>query len=437
MRILVFLAVTCLSLSACSSWLGGNSAPPLPGKRISVLTRDRQIEPDPALQATPIRLPKPEPNADWPQPGGYSQHAMHHMVLGDALKRAWSTSIGSGSSDDAKLLTQPVVAEGFVFAMDTAGRVSAFDVRNGRRIWRAGVTPKNTSASLAGGGVAYEDGRLFVATPFGEVVALEAKDGRILWRKSVSAPMRGAPTVRAGRVFAISLDNQTHALAAADGRSLWSHQGVAESASLLGGNSPAADGDVVVSAYSSGEIYALRVETGQVLWQDSLTSLRRTDAVSFLTDIRGLPVIDRGRVFAIGNSDVLVGIDLRTGRRLWEREIGGIQTPWIAGDYLFVISNNSDLIALEAKTGRVQWLTSLQKWRDEERQRDRLIWSGPVLASDRLIATSSNSEAVAVSPYSGRILGKEKTSDAITIPPVIAQDTLFLLTIDGDLVAYR
>ncbi|NFV80233.1 PQQ-binding-like beta-propeller repeat protein [Magnetospirillum aberrantis] len=435
MRRLALGMVAVLGLSACSSWMGDNAAPPLPGKRISVLSREKALEPE--VKDAEIKLPPPEPNSEWPQAGGFANHAMHHMEVGDRLERQWRTGIGEGAGKRARLLAQPVVAEGLAFTMDAEASVRAINANTGDVVWDLDLTPDDEDSTFASGGVAYEDGLLFATTGFAQVVAIEAKTGKVVWRQSLSGPMRGAPTVRAGRVFVVTVDNQTHCLAAEDGAVLWTHQGISEGASLLAGTSPAVDGNVVVVPYSSGELFALRIDNGSVLWQDQLTTLRRTDNVATLSDIRGRPIIDRGRVYAIGHADMLVAIDLRTGRRLWEREVGGIQSPWVAGDYLFLVTNSNEALAVEAKTGRLLWVTQLRIWEDEEDKEGRVIWAGPVLASDRLIVGSSDGYLVALSPYTGEVLGKVSVSDGVTIQPAVANGTLYFVTNDADLVAYR
>ncbi len=435
MRRLALVVVASMGVAACSSWLGGNSAPPLPGKRISVLSREKALEPE--AKNLEIKLPPPEANEDWPQAGGYANHAMHHMEVGDRLEKQWSTGIGAGAGKRARLLAQPVVAEGMVFTMDAEAEVRAVDAKTGRSKWKADLTPNDEDSTFSSGGVAYEDGVVFASTGFAQVVALDAKTGKVVWRQTLSGPMRGAPTVRGGRVFVVTVDNQTHCLAAEDGAVLWTHQGISEGASLLAGTSPAVDGNVVVVPYSSGELFALRVDNGSVLWQDQLTTVRRTDSVSTLSDIRGRPIIDRGRVYAIGHADMLVAIELRSGRRLWEREIGGIQSPWVAGDYLYLITNNNEAVALESKTGRIIWVTQLQMWEDEEEKEGRIVWAGPVLASDRLILGNSDGYLVSLSPYTGDVLGKLSISDGVTIQPAVADGTMYFITNDADLVAYR
>ena len=436
-RRLAGVLIAVMALTACDSWLGDNKAPPLPGKRISILSREKQTEPEITGPVAKIVLPPPEDNEDWPQAGGYSNHAMHHMVVGDALQRRWSSDAGTGSGKRRKLLGQPIVAEGKVFTVDASSMVSAFNATTGERLWHTDTTPDDTSEVYTSGGLAYEDGRIFAATGFAQVVALDAKSGAIDWRQNVSGPMRGAPTVRGGRVFAVTVDNQTHALAAEDGGVLWTHSGISEVTGLLAGNSPAVDGNVVVVPYTSGELFALTVDTGGVLWSDSLITIRRTENVGALMDIRGRPAIDRGRLYAIGNGDLLVCIEMRSGRRLWEREIGGVQSPWVAGDYLYVLTNSNEVVALEAKTGRIIWVTQMQTWEKPEDREGRILWVGPVLASDRLILGSSDGKLVSLSPYTGDMLGWEEAPAGISVAPAVANGTLYFLTDAANLVAYR
>lgn len=429
----------CGLLVACGddTWFGDSAPPPLPGKRISILAKARTLEPDVGANADPILLPPPENVADWPQSGGYPPHAMFHLSLADNIRKVWTADVGAGAEKRRAFLTAPVVMDGVVYAMDAESQLSAFRLKDGHRYWSKDLSPEDAYHGSYGGGLAVDEGKLFVTTSFGELLSLDPAKGSIFWRIQLPAPVRGAPTVRAGRVLVVTVDNQALAYSTEDGHKLWQHSGINEGAALVGGTSPAVDGNIVVVPYTSGEIYALRIENGTPIWSDGITNVRRTDQAGNLTDIRGLPVIDRGRVYVSGNSDLTAAIDLRSGRRVWDREVGSVQTPWVAGDYLYLITNAPEVVCFEAKTGKIRWVTPLPMWQDEEEKSGRLIWSGPVLASDRLVVVSSEGDAMAISPYSGEILGKEELSDGVTIPPVVADETLLFVTKNGDLVAYR
>ena len=425
-----------LGLGGCSLF-GGDKKVPLPGERISVLGLGAMLQPDPKLAATPVTLPPPTANPDWPEPGGNPQHAMGHLALPGRLTRLWQTGIGEGSSDYTRVLASPVVAGGRVFAMDGGVQVSAVDAASGRILWQSDLTPKNQRGNAFGGGPCFWQGRLYVATGFAEVLALDPATGKVIWRRGVTAPVHAPPTVANGRVFAVTVDNELDVLDAADGHKLWSQNGIPETAGLLGGASPAVTRDVVVAAYTSGELFALSVENGRALWSDNLASSRRMNAIAALADIRGRPVIDNGRVVAVSHSGRMAAIDLRTGDRVWEQEIGSSYSPWVLGGYIFVLANDNQMVCLTRDEGKVRWLRQLPRYGDEKERSDPIMWAGPVLGGNRLIALSSRGELVSLSPQTGEIEERRPLSAGAFLEPVIAGGTLYLLNEDANLSAYR
>jgi len=249
--------------------------------------------------------------------------------------------------------------------------------------------------------------------------------------------MHSAPTVRNGRVYVLTIDSRLIALDASSGETLWTHEGIDEVASILGGGSPAVGEGVVIVPYASGELVALAADTGQMLWSDPLTSVRRTDSVSTLSHIHGNPIIDRGRAFAVSHGGVMASFDLKSGQRILDRELSGISNPWIAGDYIFMLTTDDEILCMSRNDGRVFWVRGLPRYQDEENHEDSIVWSGPILASDRLIVTGSHGEAWAISPYSGQLLGKIELPAAVSVPPVIAGGTIFFLSDNAEIVAYH
>ncbi len=433
---IVTLALVGVVLGSCD-WFGDPDKPQLPGQRISVLQMESKLAPDPTLAGSAVSLPPAERNESWPQAGGTPDHAMGHLALSATPQEVWHASIGDGSGSRLRLLGRPVIGNGRIFALDASSQVGALDEATGKRLWQVDLTPEDTRGSSFGGGVALGDDLLFAATGYAEVVALNPADGTIVWRKRIPAPARGAPTVIKGRVFAQSLDNQTLAFSAKDGETLWNHTGILESAGLLGAVSPAADAGIVVVPYSSGELFALRLDNGRSAWQDNLTAIRRAGALSSLSDIRGLPVIDRGLVLAVSHSGRTVAIDERTGTRVWDQEIGGVDTPWPAGDFVFELANDNELVALTRRDGRIRWTAPLTRYEDPSDKSTVVIWSGPVLAGDRLWLSGSTGELIGVSPGSGEIVNRLALPGPSFLAPVVANGTLYVLTDDGTVVAYR
>lgn len=438
-RLLPIVLIGTLVVSGCGIFDNAftSKKAKLPGQRISVLELEKQLEPDPQLASTQVVLPRPAENTAWAQSGGVPSHDMGHPALPDKLAIAWTAEIGEGASRYGQLLAGPVVVDGTVYTMDTKSLVTAFSAADGKQIWQVDITPPDDENQAWGGGIAYDGGKIYVASGYAVVIALDAKTGKELWRVSTGSPVRGAPTIAGGRVFTITVDNELQALSTDDGHRLWSYDGIPQSAELAGSASPAVDGDVVVAPFSSGEIAAVRVENGRVVWNDSLAATRRFDPMSTLADVRGRPVIDHGRVYAISHSGRMSAIDLRNGNVVWEQDIGGSFAPWVAGDYIYVLSTSDELICLTRADGRVRWITQLDKYEDPESKDGPIQWAGPLLAGDRLVVVASTGEAWSVSPYTGDPLSRIQLPAGSFLPPVVAGNSLYLMTDDASLMALR
>ncbi|MFN3700506.1 MAG: PQQ-binding-like beta-propeller repeat protein [Alphaproteobacteria bacterium] len=432
---LIPLTLLAFTVAACSD----SSRDPLPGERISILDLQSALAPD-AIGETdePLKVPSPWQNEFWPQAGGYPNHAMQHLALNeDGLRLAWSANIGRGSDRRLPLLAQPIVVDGRVFTLDTHSRLTAFSTQDGKELWHTNVRSANESDPVISGGIAFSNAVLYVTNGYKEVLAINPENGKIFWRESIPAPSRAAPTIMENRLFVITLDGRVIAMNALNGAILWEYQGISETAGLVGAASPAANFDIVLPVFSSGEITALRVENGSVAWSDNLSTIRAIGGLASLSDIRGLPVIDKGLIIAISFSGRIVAIDERSGGRVWQREFGGAQTPWVAGNSIFVVTSDSELVALNRDNGLIRWVTQLDKYTRPDRRDGKIIWTGPVLAGGRLIAVSDNGLLAEINPETGEIIRQSDIGQSVTIPPTLADRTLYLLTDRGNLLAYR
>src|SRR5918993_2389193 len=335
----------------------------VPGDRVAVLISEAEIEIDPATASESMTLPAAVTNEAWAQSGGNANKSVGHVSLGQALGTAWTASIGRGSDKDGRLGGGPVVAEGKVFTMDTAGTVRAFDANSGRQLWSArfGEVGDN-AASIYGGGVAYDSGRVYATNGLGYVAALNAADGAAVWTVKPAGPLRGEPSVAGDAVYVMSQDNQIYSLKTADGTSNWSNAAALEIAGVFGAAAPAIGQGTVVAGFSSGELNAHRYENGRMVWQDALARTSITTSVASLSDIDADPVIDGGVVYAVGQGGRMVALDLFSGQRIWELNFGGIARPWVAGDWLFAVNDRAQLVAVNRASGKIKWINQLPRY---------------------------------------------------------------------------
>lgn len=425
------------SLGGCGIFKGGPKKTPTVGQRVPILASETAVEVDPALADVQVLLPPAAVNAAWAQSGGSADKAMGHLALGATPTQAWTAQI-DGGSNRARLGAAPVIADGKLFVVDVTGTVHAFAADSGAKAWSASVAQgdQNRTARF-GGGVSYDDGKVYATDGLGDVVALNAADGTELWRAKPGGPLRGAPTVANGQVYVLSQDNQIYALNQPDGVVVWTQSASLESQGVFGVAAPAASAGTVVAGFSSGELTAYRYENGRTLWQDALSRTSITTSVSSLADIDADPVIADGRVYAIGQGGRMVALEIATGQRLWEQTFAGISTPWIAGEWLFVVTDDARVVCLSRANGKVRWISQLRGFKNEEKRSDAYNWFGPVLAGDRLWLANSRGELVAVSAADGSVQTTIKAGDSFSLPPVVANQTLYLLGNDGRITAYR
>ena len=432
------MVATLMALSACGLFKGGGpKKTPTVGQRVPILAAETGVEADPALAAIPVQLPPATPNEAWAQPGGSAAKSNGQLALGTSPARAWTATINGGSNRE-RLGASPVVAEGKLFVVDVQGSVRAFDAGTGRALWSRDLPQtEENRPSRFGGGVSYDDGKVYATDGLGDVAALNAADGAPLWRAKPGGPLRGAPTVANGQVYVLSQDNQIFAMNQADGKVQWAAQGTLETQGVFGAAAPAASQGSIVAGFSSGELSAYRYENGRVLWQDALSRTTISTSVSSLADIDAAPVIEGGRVYAVGQGGRMVALDLSTGQRLWEQNIGGISTPWLAGEWLFVVTDDARLFCLSRASGKARWIAQLPRFRKEKSRKGPITWFGPVLAGERLILTNSLGNVVSVSPADGSVRNTVETGTAFALPPVVANNTLFTLDQNGRITAFR
>lgn len=432
------LVALALALSACGgTFFGESEDPPLPGTRIAILEASRSISAQDEIATVPVDLPPPVREPEWPQAQGSASHIGGHLALSSAPKVVWRNTDAVGADDSARRpLTPPVIADGRIYLMDSVLNVRAYDASTGEELWAVGSAVTGEHNGF-GGGIAVDGGRVYVTGGNARAMALEAETGRSFWQVAVPAPVRGAPTVKSGQVLFVTTDDRLVSLSAENGERLWDVPGTSTGAALLRGASPAANDDAVVAALGTGEVLAVRTANGRELWRNSLAALRRFDFGAKLSAIAGNPAMDGNAVFAASAAGRTAGFSLRTGNRLWEQRVGSTQSPWAAGDWIFIVSTEAELIALERNRGYVRWVAPLQRFEDPEDQTGRYFYAGPVLAGGQLILVRSDGEVSFHSPEDGTLISTLDTGNDTILPPVVANETLYIYANDGTLTAFR
>lgn len=444
MRALWYVIPVLIVMSGCSyvpSWAGGDSAKPInrkdADKRLAVVAEDTLVAVDPDTSEIIADVPDQVSNEHW-----YNiNDAMQFGHLGiTGLNEANSGSIGEGESFEQGIVPTPVVGGGMLYAMDGIGAVSAHAVKDvGSVKWVATALIEEDEPAIMGGGMSLGEGVLYAASGYGKLAAFDSKTGAKKWMVTIGVPVRGAPQVAmtgSGPVVVVlTVDNQTLAYDGNSGRTLWTHRGIRETAGYLSAVSPVISDDTVIAAYSSGEINALRLTSGDPVWGDALLNPERTAASDVFTGIDADPVVKDAIVYAVSTSGVMVANALLNGRTLWQQKISGHDTPWVVGNMVYLLTNKHQLVGLSRGTGSVVWTKNLGKTENNRDVTPTLY--GPILAGNAVIVITNDGELQTFRPRDGKLLGTYDIDDDVAAPPVIAEGTLFLVTRGARIVAYR
>jgi outer membrane protein assembly factor BamB len=406
--------------------------------RVTVNPFSENLVPDPALATATRTLPPAQPSGDWLQSGLNPSKTPGNVAAGKDFKIDWRVGVGEGSGEIKRIVAAPVAKDGRIYVIDSAQKVSALDANTGKRIWENQLKAANPQWDefSVGGGLAIADDKLIIASGFAYVAGLNLADGKEAWRLRVDSPLSSSPAILGNRAFLTSTNNDFYAVDTDTGQIIWNDQALSETARVLSSPSPAVNQDLLVVGYSSGELIAYLPANGRRLWTDTLTSTGRYTPLSAINDIAGKPTIQDGIVYVASHSGILTAIDARSGTRLWSKTFGSRQGPVIGGDYLYVVGTNSKVIAANKIDGKIAWVRDLPEFKDNNRDQ-RIVWTGPLIASNRLVITSSDGDVIALSPQDGSTIADLKIGQSVFIEPIAASGKIFVLTDQAQLVAIK
>jgi outer membrane protein assembly factor BamB len=431
------MAALALTLGACGAHTHKVKSTPTVGTRVPILSRiEAGTKVDENLSSVAVVLPPAQVNTEWAQGGGSGSKSYGHLALDEHPHKLWTAQI-SGSSELRRLAAAPVIGGGKLYVMDTLGVVRAFNADTGKEVWSQTFNVAADTAAVFGGGAAFDDGVLYVTTGLGEVAAIDADKGKVKWRVKPLGPLRGSPTIGYGSVFVMTQDNQIAALNADTGATQWNESGSLAQTGVFGVAAPAVGQGTIVAGYSSGELIAYRYENGRQLWTDALARTSIATSVSTITDIDADPIIDNGRVYALGQGGRMAAYELVTGQRVWELNMAGISTPSVAGEWIFTLTDEDKLFCIAKTTGKVRWMAQMPHYHVEKKKKGPILWTGPVLAGNRLWLNSSEGDIATVSPEDGKINKVFHHDVGFTLAPVVANKTLYVLDNSGRITAYR
>ena len=413
----------------------------LPGKREDAATAFGFSDQDKKqfTKSNAIKLPPMKANDQWRLIASAESKNNPNLMLGENLSEIWSVSIGKGDSRKKRLVTDPVFFENRIFTLDANSIASAFDV-NGKLLWKKDLTPSGEkSGEIFGGGLTIGQDQLFVTLSYGFVLSLDPRTGEKKWSQRLSGAGNTVPVFDDGLVYLVSGDSKAWAISANNGRIKWKIDAIGNDTNLISNNAPATSKKYAVFGFGNGEIYTTFKKGGYVLWSSSLSGLNDGRVISAIDDIVASPVIVGRNVFVADGSGKVVSLKVESGERNWTAPFGSSGNLWVAGKSLFFISNTNHLVRLKIKTGDAVWMTELPYFSKKRFGGSKKIIRhyGPIIAGNQIVLASSDGFIRFYNPETGEQITELKIKNGATTNPIVVDKTLYLITQDGNLRAFR
>jgi outer membrane protein assembly factor BamB len=334
----------------------------------------------------------------------------------------WKTRIGKGT-DERDLRLQPAVAGGRLYAADPKGIVAALSPADGRIIWE-----RKTGVPFSGGPDVQGD-TLVLGSTDGDLVALATRDGAQKWRAQLDSEVVSIPRIVGDIVLVHTVDDTVYGLELRDGSERWRYSFPAPVLTLHGASSPVPTAEGAIVGVSGGRLVHLDLERGLPLWEAVITPPRGRSELERIADLDADPVVIGDTAFAATYNGDLAAVDIPTGDVLWRRELSAHAGLSADETALYITDSNDNLWAANPADGA-------GIWRQEGLLYRRV--TAPALLGSFLAVGDLDGYVHLLSRRDGALLGYERVAKArIGHPPVVSGGVAYVYANDGTVAALR
>ncbi|MDK9423267.1 outer membrane protein assembly factor BamB [Pectobacterium carotovorum] len=346
--------------------------------------------------------------------------------------KVWNSSVGSGIGEFYSNL-HPAWQDNRVFAADRRGTVKAMDLSDGKEIWRADLSEKTNffsrnNPALLSGGVTVSGNHVYVGSERAQVYALNAEDGTPVWQTKVAGEALSRPVVSDGVVLIHTSNGMLQALNEADGAIKWSVNLDMPTLSLRGESAPTTAFGAAIVGGDNGRVNAVMINQGQLIWQQRISQPSGATEIDRLNDVDTTPVVAGEVVYALGYNGNMTALDLRSGQVLWKRELGSVHDFIIDGDRIYLVDQDDRFVALNTNGG-------VSLWRQSDLLHRNL--TAPALYNGYLVVGDTEGYLHWLNTADGRFVAQQKVdSSGFLSKPVVASDKLLIQAKNGDVYAF-
>ena len=349
----------------------------------------------------------------------------------------WKKNNGVGT-DEQYLKLAPVIVNQRLYVADSAGIVGAMDAINGKRLWQKKISASESVDGKSGwfrggnihitGGPGYGENTLMIGSQEGEVISLSAENGSELWRTRVSSEILSPPQRTADVAIVRTIDGKVFGIDANKGRRLWIYDRTVPPLTLRGTSTPAIDSGIVVAGFDGGKMAALDVRTGKLLWETSIAAARGRSELERMVDIDSEPMIVDGVVYIATFQGQVAAVQLETGRILWSNDLSSYAGFSADEQSIYVTDEDSHVWALDRINGTILW--------EQENLHARAV-TAPGAVGDQIVVGDLEGYLHWINKKTGEFSARLRLcKKPIIAKPIVVGKIVYAYCSDGKLAAY-
>ena len=315
---------------------------------------------------------------------------------------------------------------------DNKGEITLYDEKQ-KTLWKNNFYNKSEKKIKPRLNFALKNNILIVTDDVAKYYAINIDTGELLWTKKNIVPFNSNIKIKDDVFYAVDYKNILRSISIKDGSEIWN---LKTEESLTKSNtkiSIAHDEKSIYFNNSIGDITAVDIRSGQLVWQ--LPTQNNNISQNAFQLSNSELVINENTIFFSNNKNEFYSIDTTTGLINWKNEISSDLKPVIIGNLVITISEKGYLYVVHKKSGNIMRINDLFKdYKDKKRK--QIKPTGFFITSNKIYVTNSDGKLIIVNSNEGNILDIVKISGGKILQPFINENNLFLIS-NGSVIKFN
>ncbi len=315
---------------------------------------------------------------------------------------------------------------------DNKGEITLYD-ENQKTLWKNNFYNKSEKKIKPRLNFALKDDILIVTDDVAKYYAINIDTGELLWIKTNIVPFNSNIKIKNDVFYVVDYKNILRSISIKDGSEIWN---LKTEESLTKSNtkiSIALDDKNIYFNNSIGDITAVDIKSGQLVWQ--LPTQNNNISQNAFQLSNSELVINENTIFFSNNKNEFYSIDSATGLINWKTEISSDLKPVVIGKLIITISEKGYLYIIDKKSGNIIRINDLYK-NYKDKKRNQIKPTGFIVALNKIYLTNSDGKLIIVNSNEGNILNVVKVSGSKILQPFINENNLFLIS-NGSIIKFN